>query len=77
MPLLKSAPSYTVISNKDETYSLHLSIIDYLQKWNLNKKVERFSKTVFLNKNGDKLSAIEPNRYATRFINFIEANLFS
>jgi hypothetical protein len=44
-----------------ETY--HISVIDYLQLWNLNKKTERFLKTVFLGKKGDELSAVEPVFY--------------
>ena len=70
-------PSYTCVQNDYGDYYLHFSIIDYLQTWNLNKKLERFSKTVFLNKDGQKLSAIEPNRYAQRFVNFMEDNLFN
>ena len=54
----------------------HLSIIDYLQEWNFAKKSERIAKTLLLNKDGDKLSAIEPNRYATRFRHFMDANVF-
>ena len=38
----------------------HISIIDILQEWNLNKKSERFVKTYLMGKDGDKLSAIEP-----------------
>lgn len=38
----------------------HISLIDFLQKWNLNKKGERFMKTVLLGKDGPTLSAIEP-----------------
>jgi len=49
---------------KHEQKILHISIIDYLQEWNLNKKAERLSKTVLLGKNPDMLSAIEPDRYA-------------
>ena len=70
-------PSYTCVKNFYGDYYLHFSIIDYLQKWNLNKKLERFSKTVFLNKDGEKLSAIEPNKYAKRFVNFMEDKLFN
>ena len=48
-----------VIKGKTET--IHLSIIDYLQEWNLNKKVERAYKVHLLQKSGSGLSAIEPN----------------
>lgn len=50
-----------VSTNNLETY--HISVIDYLQQWNLNKKSERFLKTVFLGKKGDELSAVEPVFY--------------
>jgi len=56
--------------------TIHLAIIDYLQEWNLNKKVERFSKVFILGKNGDGLSAIEPGVYARRFKNFMKSYLF-
>ncbi len=38
--------NYNMVSNDKVTY--HVSIIDYLQDWNLNKKSERFIKTVLL-----------------------------
>lgn len=49
-----------------ETY--HVSVIDYLQQWNANKKGERFLKTKLLGKKGDDLSAIEPITYQDRFV---------
>ena len=54
----------------------HISIIDYLQEWNLSKKSERLAKTLLMNKDGDKLSAIEPNAYADRFRNFMNSYVF-
>ena len=54
----------------------HISIIDYLQRWNLNKKMERFLKVAILVKNGAQLSAIEPQKYAKRFLNFMEQSVF-
>ena len=50
----------------------HIAIIDYLQEWNMQKKLERFTKTVLLGKDGPTLSAIEPEAYATRFRSFVE-----
>lgn len=58
-----------------ETKIFHISIIDYLQEWNLQKKMERLSKTLVLGKDGKNLSAIEPNEYANRFRNFMESNV--
>ena len=45
----------------------HVAIIDYLQEWNLNKMSERLMKTVILMKDGEQLSAIEPEQYGRRF----------
>ena len=53
----------------------HIAIIDYLQEWNLNKKLERFTKTVLLGKNKENLSAIEPETYGKRFKSFMEKNV--
>ena len=53
----------------------HIAIIDYLQEWNLNKKLERFTKTVLLGKDKQTLSAIEPEQYSERFCNFMEKNV--
>ena len=60
-----------------ENRILHISIIDYLQAWNCNKKMERTSKTVILGKDAQQLSAIEPNEYARRFRHFLESNVFN
>lgn len=53
----------------------HVSIIDYLQDWNYNKKYERFFKTVLLRKDPATLSAIEPEQYALRFLHFVQMNV--
>lgn len=45
----------------------YVGLIDILQAWTLQKKVERFFKTTFLGKDPDGLSAIEPRRYQERF----------
>lgn len=50
----------------------HIAIIDYLQEWNLNKKMERLIKTTLLFKDGKMLSAIEPYEYGMRFQHFME-----
>eukprot|EP01064_Diplonema_japonicum_P030887 TRINITY_DN5365_c4_g1_i1.p1 TRINITY_DN5365_c4_g1~~TRINITY_DN5365_c4_g1_i1.p1 ORF type:complete len:795 (+),score=148.60 TRINITY_DN5365_c4_g1_i1:28-2385(+) len=52
--------------NGDSMY--FMGIIDILQTWTLQKKVERLFKTVFLKKDPVGMSAIEPYRYGKRFI---------
>jgi alpha-D-ribose 1-methylphosphonate 5-triphosphate diphosphatase PhnM len=53
----------------------HISIIDYLQKWNAKKKSERYVK-IILGKSAAGLSAIEPQAYCKRFIEFMEEYVF-
>jgi len=60
-----------------DNYIYHIAIIDYLQDWNFNKKCERYIKLCKLGGNdGDKLSCIEPNAYAKRFLSFMEDYVF-
>eukprot|EP01035_Chromulina_nebulosa_P017917 gene17917-23537_t len=50
----------------------YLGIIDYQQKWNFKKKLERFFKIHFKGADPNGLSAIEPSVYKDRFIKHIE-----
>jgi hypothetical protein len=58
-----------------EGYIYHIAIIDYLQAWDLGKKSENIFKQC-LGKDGDKISAVEPLKYALRFSQFIENSVF-
>ena len=53
----------------------HFGIIDYLQDWNLNKKIERF---VLRLKKGDpnERSAVPPGIYQNRFAEFMIRSVF-
>lgn len=56
----------------------HVSIIDYLQKYDMSKKLERFSKLFLMGcKNGKDLSSINPATYKERFLNFQKKVVFS
>mmetsp|Transcript_24984 Transcript_24984/g.36876 ORF Transcript_24984/g.36876 Transcript_24984/m.36876 type:complete len:952 (-) Transcript_24984:91-2946(-) len=46
----------------------YMGIIDVLQHWNWQKKLERFFKIYFKWEDGDGLSAIQPNLYGDRFM---------
>ena len=56
---------------------MHISIIDYLQEWNLSKKSERAWKTLIQRKDPQRISAIEPDAYAQRFRSFMESYVFN
>ena len=71
-PTLNEETSKT--QNLAEVY--HIGIIDYLQEWNLQKKGENFAKTFFKPDRKPKLSAIPPQKYRTRFIDFMSGKVF-
>ena len=64
-----------IFESEHEIY--HFSIIDYLQDWDLNKRAERFFKTVVLRKDPNNLSAIDPDKYAQRFLHFVHVNVLN
>ena len=55
----------------------HICLIDYLQSFNLTKRGEIFYKTVFKQAKRSSLSAIDPDRYASRFVNFMKTKVFA
>ena len=56
--------------SKFQTY--HISIIDYLQPYNFNKKVERWFKATFKGAQPYEISAIDSANYSERFIKFVK-----
>lgn len=56
--------------SSDYKYIYHISIIDYLQDYNWDKKSENFLKRIWRG-NKAEISAVNPNHYARRFINFM------
>ena len=46
----------------------YVGIIDMLQRWDINKKVEQFVKTKLLCKHWKGLSCVEPGFYRKRFL---------
>ena len=54
----------------------HIFIIDFLQSFNANKKIEIILKRVFKNAKASELSSINPFAYQRRFMNFITKNIF-
>jgi hypothetical protein len=58
--------------SEDKTHIYHVSIIDYLQPWDCNKKSEKWAKTHLMQRNWKDMSAVHPDFYCQRFINFME-----
>jgi len=51
-------------------YIYHVGIIDYLQDYNFDKKIENFLKYTLL-RHGKGISAVPPPVYADRFLRFM------
>ena len=49
------------IESADEQEVFHIAVIDYLQEWNLSKKLERFAKCTLKGKDREQVSAVPPN----------------
>jgi hypothetical protein len=60
-----------------KNHLIHLGIIDFLQTWDFNKKVEALYKKNVLRKKGDMISAVEPIKYRQRFLRFLRMQVFS
>lgn len=66
--MLFNRHKYGSISGK---FIYHLAIIDYLQEFNTNKKIESNFKILVLHRDKRLISAVNPKLYATRFLNFM------
>ena len=60
-----------ILESDCDRYKYHISLIDYLQEWDTNKKLERFAKCKLQNADEKGLSAIEPSDYQKRFFYFV------
>ena len=50
---------------------LFLGVIDLLQEWTLGKQTEAFLKSKVLRRDEGGLSAVNPEQYAQRFVDFL------
>jgi hypothetical protein len=66
---LKEMENGSIIRSRDGTLYF-CAIIDILQKYNLRKQVEHFAKSVAYD--GDLISAVHPDLYASRFLEFMK-----
>ena len=63
-----------ILYSEDNKYIYYLSIIDYLQEYNIWKKIENSMKSLKGGKNKE-ISAVPPKKYADRFLYFIHSNI--
>ena len=65
-----------VYKSENGDYIYIIGIIDYLQKYNLKKKVEHCLKAIIYGKDKNMISAVEPTFYGIRFNEFMTKNVF-
>ena len=65
-----------VYTSDNKNYIYIIGIIDYLQKYNLRKRLENFLKGITLGKEKNTISAVEPDYYGNRFKDFMIKNVF-
>ena len=65
-----------VYKSEHEKYIYIIGIIDYLQKYNLKKKMEHCMKGIINGKENNMISAVEPEYYGNRFNEFMQKNVF-
>lgn len=60
----------------DAPGTYYIGIIDVLQEWNFKKRLERFVKTNILRYDADGISAMPPDDYRSRFLEFAVDDVF-
>lgn len=53
----------------------HIGVIDYLQKWDTQKKMEASLKRLKYGRKGEGISAVNPARYKARFLEFARSSV--
>ena len=66
---------YKTYLSENGKFVYHISIIDYLQKYNFAKKSENFIKVNLLRQ--ENLSCIDPKSYAHRFLRFMSRQVLT
>jgi len=58
-------------TSDDGRFVYFIGLIDILQKYDSNKRIEHFVKITLLCQDKNGISVVEPNDYAERFLNFV------
>ena len=53
-------------------YTYHVAIIDYLQSFNFDKRLESWFKTFVRRRSYQLISAVDPKTYGDRFLKFMK-----
>ena len=73
--ILKIKPT-NVETHEKEPCFLYIGIIDMLQPYNMQKKLENMFKTKIRCLKEDKISAVQPYLYRARFMHFVRESVF-
>lgn len=60
----------------DKEWCYQISIIDYLQTFDKSKEREVFAKKYFKRADPTKISAVKPDPYAKRYLDFMNESVF-
>jgi hypothetical protein len=74
---IKGVTTGTTIKSVTGEYLYHISIIDYLQKYNISKKAEKAVKVLFKGANPADLSSTNVDNYQKRFAKFMKEKVFN
>ena len=66
----------TKIKSQDGKYIYHISIIDYLQMYDIGKKAETLTKVTLQGATYNDLSSVDHNSYGDRFEKFMKEEVF-
>ena len=72
----KKMKEVDIFYSTDGKWCYQLSIIDYLQTFDLGKKQEVLAKRLFKHADPQKLSAVPPDPYGNRFLKFMKESVF-
>lgn len=61
--------------SKNGKFIYHISIIDYLQAYNMEKWMENKAKVYVLGRDGKLISAVHPKLYASRYLKFMKEHV--
>lgn len=61
--------------SNDNSMIYHFGIIDFLQKWTTQKKVENFGRSIMIDET--KISCVNPTLFEKRFLDFIRKEVLN
>ena len=73
----KKKQSMGCIQSECGNYIYHISIIDYLTTYTVQKQLEKKSKSYIFWVKSEKISSQDPKQYGKRFVNFVKNEIFA